>query len=63
MSTVHVLENGMMNMGIELYNKIPNKIREEEKMRKFKRELRSYFFFIYVLLWGGMYVQLKTVCL
>jgi hypothetical protein len=32
----------MMNMGIKLNNKIPNKIREVEKMRHFKRELRSY---------------------
>jgi hypothetical protein len=29
-----------MNMGIGLYNKLPNKIREVEKMRQFERELR-----------------------
>jgi hypothetical protein len=38
---INVLKNGMMNTGIKLYNKIPNKIREVEKMRNFKRELRS----------------------
>jgi hypothetical protein len=32
-----VLKNGMLNMGIKLYNKIPNKIREVEKMRHFKK--------------------------
>jgi hypothetical protein len=39
----------MMNMGVKLYNKIPNKIREVEKMRHFKRELRLY------LLWHTYY--------
>jgi hypothetical protein len=29
-------------MGIKLCNKISNKIREVEKIRKFKRELKSY---------------------
>jgi hypothetical protein len=29
-------------MGIRLYNKIPNKIREVGKMRQFKRVFRSY---------------------
>ena len=29
-------------MGIKLYNKIPNKIREIEKMRQFKKVMRSY---------------------
>jgi hypothetical protein len=31
-----------MNMGIKLHNKLPNKIRDVEEMRQFKRELRSY---------------------
>jgi hypothetical protein len=34
--------NGVMNMGIRLYNKVPNKIREVGKMRQFKRVFRSY---------------------
>jgi hypothetical protein len=38
----NVVKNGVMNMGIRLYNRIPNKIREVEKMRQFKRVLRSY---------------------
>ena len=33
---------GVLNMGIKLYNKIPNKIRETEKMRQFKKVMRSY---------------------
>jgi hypothetical protein len=36
------VKNGVMNMGIGLYNRIPNKIRELEKMSQFKRVLRSY---------------------
>jgi hypothetical protein len=35
-------KKGVMNMGIRLYNKLPNKIREVEEIRQFKRELRSY---------------------
>jgi hypothetical protein len=31
-----------MNMGINLCNKIPNKIREVGEMRQFKRVFRSY---------------------
>jgi hypothetical protein len=38
----NVVKNGVMNMGIRLYNRIPNKIREVEKMRQVKRVLRSY---------------------
>jgi hypothetical protein len=38
----NVLKKGVMNMGIKLYNKLPNKIREMEKMSQLKRELRSY---------------------
>jgi hypothetical protein len=37
----NVSKNGVMNMGIKLYNKIPNKIREVGKMRQFKRVFRS----------------------
>jgi hypothetical protein len=36
------LKKGVMNMGLKLYNKLRNKIREVEKIRQFKRELRSY---------------------
>jgi hypothetical protein len=36
------LKNDVMNMGIKLYNKIPNKIMEVGKMRQFKRVFRSY---------------------
>jgi hypothetical protein len=36
------VKNGVMNMGIRLYNRIPNKIWEIEKMSQFKRVLRSY---------------------
>jgi hypothetical protein len=35
-------KNGVMNMGVKLYNKIPNKISEVGKMRQFKRVFRSY---------------------
>jgi hypothetical protein len=38
----NVFKNGVMNMGMRLYNKIPNKIREVGKMRHFKRVFRSY---------------------
>jgi hypothetical protein len=38
----NVVKNGVMNMGIKLYNRIPNKMREIEKMSQFKRVLRSY---------------------
>jgi hypothetical protein len=37
----NVMKNSVMNMGIRLYNRIPNKIREIEKMSQFKRVLRS----------------------
>lgn len=35
-------KKGVLNMGIKLYNKIPNKIREVEKIRQFKKVMRSY---------------------
>jgi hypothetical protein len=38
----NVFKNGVMNMGIRLCNKIPNKIKEVRKMRQFKRVFRSY---------------------
>jgi hypothetical protein len=38
----NVSKNSVMNMGIRLYNKAPNKIREVGKMRQFKRVFRSY---------------------
>jgi hypothetical protein len=38
----NALKKGVMNMGIKLYNHLPNEIREVERMRQFKRELRSY---------------------
>jgi hypothetical protein len=38
----NVVKNGVMNMGIRLYNRITNKIREVEKIRQFKRVLRLY---------------------
>jgi hypothetical protein len=38
----NVSKNGVMNMGIKLYNKIPNKIWEVGKLRQFKRVFRSY---------------------
>jgi hypothetical protein len=38
----NVSKNGVMNIGIRLYNKVPNKIREVGKMRQFKRVFRSY---------------------
>jgi hypothetical protein len=40
--STNVSKNGVMNMGIRLYNKIPNKIMEVRKMRQFKRVFRSY---------------------
>jgi hypothetical protein len=38
----NVFKNGVMNMGIRLYYKILNKIKEVGKMRQFKRVFRSY---------------------
>jgi hypothetical protein len=38
----NVTKNGVINMGIKLYNKIPNTIREVRKMRQFKTVFRSY---------------------
>jgi hypothetical protein len=38
----NVSKNGVINIGIKLYNKIPNKIREVRKMKQFKRVFRSY---------------------
>jgi hypothetical protein len=35
-------KKGVMNEGIKWYNKLPNKIMEVEKVRQFKKELRSY---------------------
>jgi hypothetical protein len=46
-----------MNMGIRLYNKITNKIREVGKMRQFKRAFRSYLV-QYVLFDRGIYVKI-----
>jgi hypothetical protein len=40
--STNVSKNGVMNMGIRLCNKIPNKIRVVGKMRQFKRVFRSY---------------------
>jgi hypothetical protein len=39
---INALKKGVINMGIKSYNHLPNKTREVEKMRQFKRELRSY---------------------
>jgi hypothetical protein len=33
---INVFKNGVMNMGMRLYNKIPKKIRELGKMRQIK---------------------------
>jgi hypothetical protein len=33
----NALKKGRMNMGIKLHNKLPNEIREVEKIRQFKR--------------------------
>jgi hypothetical protein len=49
-------KNGVMNMGIKLYNKIPNKLREVGKMRQFKRVFRSYLV-QRVLFGSGIYVK------
>jgi hypothetical protein len=38
----NALKKGVMNMSIKLYNKLPNKIREVEKIKQFKRQPRSY---------------------
>jgi hypothetical protein len=46
----NVLKNGVMNRGIRLYSRIPNKIGEVVKTRQFKRALRSilvqYMFYL-----------------
>jgi hypothetical protein len=38
----NVSKNGVMNMGIRLYSKTPNEIREVGKVRQFKRVFRPY---------------------
>jgi hypothetical protein len=38
----NVLKKGVVNIGIKLYSKLPSQIREVEKMRTFKKELKSY---------------------
>jgi hypothetical protein len=38
----NALKNGVMNIGIKLYNKIAIKIRVVENLRLFKRVFRSY---------------------
>jgi hypothetical protein len=38
----NVLKKGVVNIGIKLHNKLSSQIREVEKMRTFKNELRSY---------------------
>jgi hypothetical protein len=38
----NVFKKGVMNMGIKLYNKLSGKIREVEKIRQFKKEMRAY---------------------
>jgi hypothetical protein len=38
----NALKKGVMNIGIKLYSKLLNKIKEVEEMRYFKRQLRSY---------------------
>jgi hypothetical protein len=37
-----MLKKGVTNMRMKLYNKFPNKIKDVEKMRQVKSELRSY---------------------
>jgi hypothetical protein len=34
---MNAFKKGVMNMGIKLYNKLSNNIREVEKMKQFKR--------------------------
>jgi hypothetical protein len=36
------IKKGVLNMEIKLYNKIPNNIREAQKMREYKKVMRSY---------------------
>jgi hypothetical protein len=38
----YVLKKGVVNIVIKLYNKLPSQISEVEKMRTFKKELKSY---------------------
>jgi hypothetical protein len=39
---MNVLKKGVVNIGIKLFNELPSQIREVEKMRIFRKELRSY---------------------
>jgi hypothetical protein len=39
---IKALKKVVMNMGIALHNKLPTNIMEIEKIKEFKRELRSY---------------------
>jgi hypothetical protein len=37
-----LFKNNVANMGIKLYNKLPNKVKKLEKLHKFKRKLKYY---------------------
>jgi hypothetical protein len=39
---MNVLKKGVVNIRVKLHNKLPSQIREVEKMRTIKKELRSY---------------------
>jgi hypothetical protein len=58
---VNIKINNVMNMGIKLYNKIPNKIREVGKMRQFKRVFRSYLVQHVFYFGRGIYVKLRLL--
>jgi hypothetical protein len=37
-----LFKNNVANMGIKLYNKLPNKVKKLEKLQKFQRKLKYF---------------------
>jgi hypothetical protein len=37
-----ILRNGVANLGIKLYNKLPNKLKKLEEIQEFKRKLKYF---------------------
>jgi hypothetical protein len=46
-----LFKNNVANVGIKLYNKLPNKIKELEKLQQFKRKLEYFYCDTFFILW------------
>jgi hypothetical protein len=54
----NLFKKSVLNMGITLYNKLPSHMKKIEKMKHFKKEVRSFFIATYFLLRRWIHVSL-----